>query len=72
MIHQKEQDMRLTLAVLMAGLAGLVGCSGAAQSNSALLAELETLPVGLEVIHSPSQVRSPVGSGGTGWPYRWI
>ncbi len=28
--------------------------------------------MGFEVIHSPTHVRSPVGSGGTGWPYRWI
>jgi hypothetical protein len=55
-------------------MAGMVGCSGVTRSSppgSALLAELESLPVGLEVIHSPGQVRSPVGPAPEGWPYQW-
>jgi hypothetical protein len=60
-------------------ISGVVGCLGTtstststSRSGSAVLAELESLPVGLEVIHSPNPVSSPVGPDPKGWPYRWI
>ncbi len=42
--------------------------------TSALLSELETLPVGLRVTHTPAQVRGPVGPNADppDWRYRWI
>jgi hypothetical protein len=64
------------LTTLMSGLVGCSGCTSSSTtppiSSSAVLAELESLPVGLEVIHSPGRVRSPVGPDPNGWPYRWI
>ncbi len=59
-------------------ITGLNGCSGVSDSSrstsspgSAVLTELESLPVGLEVIHSPTRVRYPVGPDSQVWPYRW-
>jgi hypothetical protein len=57
-------------------LSGVVGCTWVTstswpKSGSAVLAELQSLPLGLEVIHTPSVVPSPVGPQPKGWPYRW-
>ena len=60
--------MRFILAVLIVGAAG---CSGTWDSDSPVLDELGSLPVGLEVIHTPTQVSSPVGPNVNDWPYRW-
>jgi hypothetical protein len=64
---------------LSALLAGAIGCSRVttpsmppSNSGSAVLADLESLPVGIKVIHTPAQVRSPVGPNPQGWPFRWL
>jgi hypothetical protein len=68
--------MRRWFTILVASMVGCSGVTGSSTSSSragsALLAELETLPVGLEVVHSPESVRSPVGPDPNGWPYRWL
>ncbi len=69
----------ITTAWLTTSIATLAGCSGAPSTSTstsrpgaAVLAELESLPVGLEVIHSPNPVHAPVGPNDEGWLYRWI
>ena len=69
--------MRRSLtAWLMTSLSALAGCTGAPSTSTsrpgaAVLAELQSLPVGLEVIHSPNPVRNPVGPDSRGWAYQW-
>jgi hypothetical protein len=69
---------RILVTCLTTVITCLNGCSRVTDASksklsadSAVLAELESLPVGLEVIHSPTRVRSPVGPDSKGWPYRW-
>ncbi len=67
-------------ACLTTFIAGLVGCSRTASQSAstsstaglAVLADLESLPVGFEVIHLPKPVRDPLGPDSEGWPYRWV
>jgi hypothetical protein len=67
--------MRRWFTTLLAGAlvcSAATGCStSSSRPGSALLAELESLPVGLKVIHSPDRVGSPIGPNTNGWPYRW-
>ena len=72
------------LLVLLLGY--LVGCKeapsagggtppgGRAPATPALLSELETLPVGLRVTHTPPEVRGPRGPNpdARDWRYRWF
>jgi hypothetical protein len=68
--------MRRWFATLRAGISrcsGLLASSStSSRSGLALLKELESLPVGLEVIHAPAQVRTRVGPNLVGWLYRWL
>ena len=61
-------------AEVLAAVAATV-CVGALfrkLKGAVVLSQLENLPVGMQVIHKPGEVRSIVGSSGTGWPYRWV
>ena len=61
------------MIISMIACLGLTGCStSTSRDGSAVLADLESLPVGMEVIHSPSKVRSPVGPDAEGWTYQWF
>ncbi len=68
----------VSMVCLTTSMAALIGCSGApstststSRSGAVVLAELESLPVGLEVIHSPNPVREPIGPNDDGWLYQW-
>jgi hypothetical protein len=76
--------MRRLFLLLMGCLAGCndePAGGGAASSGGsgpttrpALLAELESLPIGLHVTHAPAEVRDPSGpnTDARDWKYRWI
>jgi hypothetical protein len=77
--EENQAMLRWLKSWLTTLMTGLIGCSPVTTSSTStsgpgsfVLAELESLPVGMEVIHSPSKVRSPVGPNSQGWPYRWI
>jgi hypothetical protein len=57
--------------ISLAALAGCTGASSTSPSGAAVFAELDSLPVGLEVIHSPNNVSAPVGPLDEGWQFRW-
>jgi hypothetical protein len=73
--RKRREAMKRFLLML---LTWVVGCSGDTDSSprtadirSKLLADLESLPVGLEVIHTPVRVGDPEGPNRDDWPYRW-
>jgi hypothetical protein len=63
--------------VLLMLFASVAGCSDGrdpprgGQPRSEVLTELDSLPVGLEIIHEPAQVGKPEGPNSDDWPYRW-
>jgi hypothetical protein len=63
--------MRYVVVALLICFAGCGSRSPTAPpARSGFLAEIDALPVGLEVIHTPARVSKRVDAGG-GWPYRW-
>ncbi len=58
----------------------MIGCSDrqsspsrSRASSSGPVAELEALPVGLEVVHTPARVENPrQGDKRSGWAYQWV
>jgi len=79
--NRKPNDFRVAETMkrfILALLAWIAGCSGGnnpsqrqGDSEPGVLSELESLPVGLEVVRSPARVGSPEGPNQEDWPYRW-
>jgi len=70
----EDDTMRRTVWLLWAWLAGCSSSTPALReddTSSKVLAELESLPIGLEVVHTPGSVGSPKGPNQEDWPYRW-
>lgn len=58
----------MTMVVDLIGCSGLISSfTSTSRSGAAVLAELETLPLGMDVIHLPSEMRLPVGPNSEGW-----
>jgi len=65
-----NESKGIVMGLISSLLAMLVGCS---REDTSVLAELEAIPKGLEVVHSPDVVENPVGPNPSpDWKYRWI
>jgi hypothetical protein len=64
--------MKRLVTTITAIAALLCGCTGQKKrEGAAILDELEKLPTGLKVVHSPSEVRGPNEGLNTGWRFSW-
>jgi len=65
--------MKIVGGAILSFVLALVGCKQAPEEpeKMSLLAELEQLPIGLDVVHTPARVSGPMSGLKTGWPHSW-
>jgi len=66
--------MKMIAAAFLTFLLAAVGCKKTPEQpvEMSFLTELEQLPIGLDVIHTPAQVSGPTDGLETGWPHSWV